>query len=176
MDFDKTNRWLTLVANFGVLIGLVVLIVELGQNTEIMRAQMHNDAMSIRVSNRYAEANSGEIARINAKLNEASGKTILGLDEAPLDILTEEERVRLRSRLIGARDDLGNLFYQCQEGFLDQEFCQYRLRSQISAFLPQWRVLKVGIFAQRPSFLAEIQRIAEEDGVPSPNDDGMWDE
>ena len=40
MDTDRLNRWLTLGANFGVLVGLVVLIVEIGQNTEMMRAQM----------------------------------------------------------------------------------------------------------------------------------------
>ena len=174
MDLDKTNRWLTLIANAGVLVGLIVLIFELRQNTELMRAQMHNDAMSIRVINRYDEANSGEIARILAKLNEAAGETLLGLSEAPIGILTEEERVRLRSRLIARRDDLGNLFYQCQEGYLDPEFCDHRLRTQISAFLPQWRAFNIGIFAQRPSFLAEVRAIAEENGLPAPDENGMW--
>ena len=36
---DKLNRWLTLAANVGVLIGIVILIVELRQNSQIMRAQ-----------------------------------------------------------------------------------------------------------------------------------------
>ena len=175
VNFDGLNRWLTLGANIGVVVGLVVLIAELRQNTEMMRAQMHSDAMSIRVSNRHAEANSGEIAKIFAKLNEASDDRILGIEEAPLEVLTEEEKVRLRTRLIGARDDLGNLFYQCQEGFLDQEFCQYRLRSQIIGLLQQWRSLDVGIVSQRPSFLKEVQRIAREEGIQPPNDDGWWD-
>ena len=139
-----------------------------------MRAQMHSDAMMIRVSTRNAEANSGEIARIFAKMNEAAGESLRGVHEVPLETLTEEEIVRLRARMIGARDDMGNLFYQCQEGFLDFEFCQFRLRSQISSLLPQWRALNVGIVAQRPSFLKEVQRIAEEEGLPSPNDDGWW--
>ena len=176
MDPDKTNRWLTLVANIGVLIGLIVLIFELSQNTEMMRAQMHSDAMSIRTANRFAEANSGEYARILAKLEDASGTTSMNLAMAPLDSLTTEERMRLRLRMIGLRDDLANLFYQCQEGFLDTEFCEYRLPNQISGMLRQWHTLKVRIIGQRPSFLAEIQRIAKEEGLPAPNDQGQWDE
>jgi hypothetical protein len=174
MNFDLFNRYVTLLANVGVLIGLFVLIIELRQNTEIMRAQIHNDAMTIRVSNRMAEANSGEIARIFAKINEASEERTLGLNEETLEILTEEERVRLRARMIGARDDFGNLYYQCQQGFLDQEFCQYRFRAQVIALLPQWRVLGVIFSGQRPSFIAAIQRIAKEEGLPAPDDDGAW--
>ena len=34
MDTDKVNRWLTLTANLGILIGLVLLIVEIRQNTQ----------------------------------------------------------------------------------------------------------------------------------------------
>lgn len=38
MNADNVNKWLTLSANIGVVIGLVLLIVEIGQNTEMMRA------------------------------------------------------------------------------------------------------------------------------------------
>ena len=43
MDKDRLNRWLTLGANLGVLVGIVLLIVELDQNREMMRAQTRND-------------------------------------------------------------------------------------------------------------------------------------
>ena len=39
MDFDKVNRWLTLVANIGVVAGIVFLAIEIKQNTEVVRAQ-----------------------------------------------------------------------------------------------------------------------------------------
>ena len=38
MDSGKANRWLTLIANIGVLIGLALLIVELQQTREATRA------------------------------------------------------------------------------------------------------------------------------------------
>lgn len=40
MNVDKLNRWLTLGANVGVVIGLIVLIVELRQNSSLTRAAM----------------------------------------------------------------------------------------------------------------------------------------
>jgi len=39
MESDRLNRWLTLAANFGVLVGIILLIAELNQNREIIRSQ-----------------------------------------------------------------------------------------------------------------------------------------
>ena len=45
---DSLNRWLTLGANLGVLVGIILLIVELNQNRGMMRAQIrHELAMGI---------------------------------------------------------------------------------------------------------------------------------
>ncbi len=43
MDTDRLNRWLALGANFGVLIGIILLIIELDQNREMVRAQTRNE-------------------------------------------------------------------------------------------------------------------------------------
>ena len=51
MESDKVNRWLTLGANIGVLIGIILLIVELDQNREMIRAQTRND-ISQQLANR----------------------------------------------------------------------------------------------------------------------------
>ena len=48
MDSDRLNRWLTLGANLGVLVGIVLLLVELDQNRDMMRAQTrHQLAMGL---------------------------------------------------------------------------------------------------------------------------------
>jgi hypothetical protein len=39
MDSDRLNRWLTLAANIGVVIGIIFLAVELRQNNENLAAQ-----------------------------------------------------------------------------------------------------------------------------------------
>lgn len=43
MKTGQLHRWLTLGANFGVLIGLILLVVELSQNAAMMRAQTRNE-------------------------------------------------------------------------------------------------------------------------------------
>ena len=39
MNADNVNKWLTLSANIGVVIGLILLLVELDQNSDLVRAQ-----------------------------------------------------------------------------------------------------------------------------------------
>ncbi len=39
MTMDKLNNWLTLLANFGVIAGIVFLAIEIQQNTEMMQSQ-----------------------------------------------------------------------------------------------------------------------------------------
>jgi len=40
---DTVNRWLTLSANVGVIAGLILVAVQIDQNTRIMKAQIVND-------------------------------------------------------------------------------------------------------------------------------------
>ena len=47
MNVDKLNRWLTLGANVGVVIGLIVLIVELRQNSSLTRAEMEIELTTV---------------------------------------------------------------------------------------------------------------------------------
>lgn len=48
MESDGLTRWITIGANLGVLIGLVLLIAELKQNRDMMQAQIRHDlAMGI---------------------------------------------------------------------------------------------------------------------------------
>ena len=40
MEFDRVNRWLTLAANLGLLVGLILVALQLNQNSELARAQL----------------------------------------------------------------------------------------------------------------------------------------
>ena len=40
MKTDKLNSWLSLGANVGVVVGLVLLVLEMRQNTDMMEAQI----------------------------------------------------------------------------------------------------------------------------------------
>ncbi len=41
MNSDNVNKWLTLSANIGVVFGLILLLVELDQNSDLLRSQIH---------------------------------------------------------------------------------------------------------------------------------------
>ena len=43
MDSENVNRWLTLGANVGILIGLIPVFVEIRQNSDLLRLQFIND-------------------------------------------------------------------------------------------------------------------------------------
>ena len=43
MESERLNRWLTLGANLGVLIGILLLVFELNQNRDLVRAQIRNE-------------------------------------------------------------------------------------------------------------------------------------
>ena len=43
MEFDRVNRWLTLAANLGMLVGLILVALQLNQNSELARAQLINE-------------------------------------------------------------------------------------------------------------------------------------
>lgn len=58
LDVDDWNKWLTLGANIGVVIGLIVLIVELRQNSNLMRASMEIDRASSQAHLELAVSNS----------------------------------------------------------------------------------------------------------------------
>ena len=43
MDTDRLNKWVILGANIGVLVGIILLIFEIDQNRQAIRAQTRND-------------------------------------------------------------------------------------------------------------------------------------
>ena len=47
MDFDKLNKWLSLIANFGVLVGLIFLIVEIQQSNSIANREATSEIASM---------------------------------------------------------------------------------------------------------------------------------
>ena len=64
MESDRLTRWLTIGANLGVLIGLLLLIAELAQNRGMMRAQIRHDlAMGI-VDLLQTPANNDQLADV----------------------------------------------------------------------------------------------------------------
>jgi hypothetical protein len=171
---EKLNSWLALGANVGVLIGLVVLIFELGQNTDMMRVQMLDSRLQSQ-ADRRAETYSDDLLEVRARLGE-KGLCLITKDQ--VSELTAYESMVMSEWFAVQLLSNANNFYQCQEGFLDDESCTSTFKSdngQIQYLILGMHAVDRGMLGHRPSFIAEIRRLSEEAGLPVIGEDGRWD-
>lgn len=64
MNLDRLAKWLTIGANLGVLLGLLLLIAELAQNREMMRAQIRHEMATGIVNLLQTPANNDQLAGV----------------------------------------------------------------------------------------------------------------
>ena len=83
------------------------------------------------------------------------------LQEGSLDSLTSEERARLQSLQTSIIARVDNVYYQYQQGFLDEEFYEHQFRVGVANFAPQWWAF-IDPRLLRPSFRLEVDRILAE--------------
>ena len=113
MNFDNLNKWLTLLANIGVLIGIIVVAVQLQQTQTEMRAE----ASTVRTQ-LLRETNNDAFA---GNLDGLSRKVQNGEE------LSEMEKYQGTTFLNNVLRYLENLHYQNQIGVLDNEIWQGQL-------------------------------------------------
>ena len=122
MDVDKMNPWLTLVANVGVVGGLIFLGVEIQQNTNAVRASALQESTNVARQQLLTIASDPDISRIS---------------NADYEQLSDNEKLR---RLAFARSfwlGMHNLFRQWEMGVLSDKdwtiwygiICRNRSRS-----------------------------------------------
>jgi hypothetical protein len=76
MDSDRLNRWLTLGANLGVLVGIIILAVEIRQNSDLARLQFSDD--------RRATWQQGEMVLFGDSIAEVWEKSVLNPESLSL--------------------------------------------------------------------------------------------
>ncbi|MDG2167256.1 MAG: hypothetical protein P8L44_04920 [Opitutales bacterium] len=108
MKTEKLNSWLNLGANIGVLIGLALLVFEIRQNSDLMRAQISQSRSETQRAGMQSYMNSPYIPSILVKLenNEA---------------LTDEESIRYSFYVRGILRNFDNQYWQYKQGFLGDE-------------------------------------------------------
>ena len=159
MNADSVNKWLTLSANIGVVIGLILLLVEIDQNSDLVRAQIHQARADAQVSRMDGRSDSEHLVPALQKVRAAGGFH----DLSSMDQLTQNEVARLSWYLRSRHTDYDNLFYQYQQGYLDEEYYQHTVVNSIARFAPWWEQLSIFDKIRRPSFDAEIKRILAAD-------------
>ena len=107
MKLDGLNQWLTLVANFGVLAGLILLIIEIHQNTEMVRAQINQSRADTAMSEQQATYNSDHIPAMLAKVERG-------------EQLSDEEMIRYVTYFRAFNRNQDNNLWQYNQGFLGE--------------------------------------------------------
>ena len=157
---ERINKWVTLGANLGVLIGLVVLIMELDQNSDLVRAQIHQARADNFVAHRMNLADTELLLPAIVKFRAAGGPN----DVTALSKLDPVERERLRRYYGALLAGYDNLYFQYRNGLLDEDFYSVRVVTTVRRLAPLWSklgLIKLG--AENPrvtkSFATEIERI-----------------
>jgi hypothetical protein len=149
-----------LISAVAVVVTLWYLAVQIRQNTHAMDEskrlalaqtyQMRADALQ---SMLVHAAESQYIGPLITKL------TQLGYPEdvSALEQLTPDERGRFRQWQIAQQTHWDNMYFQYQQGYLDEEYYQDSFRERVARLAPTWKAL--GITGGRRSFTAEIERL-----------------
>jgi hypothetical protein len=166
MNAERINGWLALVANVGVLFGIFLILIELDQNADLMRAQM-TQARAEGLLDRYNEiVHSDYWPAITAKRTAASST------EEWLESLTPEEQERVLYTYFREANDIRNQFFQYQEGYLPAQIWHTSSRAQTIRMMDLAVALGRECNADR-EYQEELNRIAAEEGLPQCNN-GIW--
>jgi hypothetical protein len=153
MQSNKLNSWLTLGANIGVLIGIILLVVELDQNREMIRAQTRNDISQQLASRLLTLASNSQLSNVTRRA--AAGE----------EISEDEERQAYLYTSSNLRD-WENMHYQYRHGMFDE--------SEFEAEKTAWRFVinRNKLFPRvwcttrqnySPEFVAEIENTFDKD-------------
>jgi hypothetical protein len=118
LDQIRINRWLTLGANLGVLVGIALLVFELNQNREMVKAQTRHDISTEYSSFLTDTAYSPETVDIILR-------KVAGAETTP------QEDLQYQFRLIAWFEIASNVHYQYRQGLYDE--------SEWSAITARWR-------------------------------------
>ncbi len=107
MSAEKVNTWLSLGANIGVVIGLMLLIIEIGQNTDMMRAQINQSRADTALFQQYSMSDTDYIAPIIAKTKRG-------------EQLSDVEMIRYDARMRAFNRNQDNNLWQYNQGYLGE--------------------------------------------------------
>ena len=107
MKFGHINNWLTLIANIGVILGLILVAYEVRQNSELMRVQINQARADSAMVNNEQSFNSSFIPPILVKVRRG-------------DDLSAEERIRFTDYFRAMSRNQDNVLGQYDAGMLGE--------------------------------------------------------
>jgi hypothetical protein len=123
VDSDRLNRWLTLGANIGVLVGLIFLVVEIRHTNDLARASAYRSR-----GTEIQEANQA------VALDPELSQILLKFSQQGIDDLTDHERIRFFYWEFAVQLRMQNQFNDYQLGFLDEDIYQTVLDAAVERY------------------------------------------
>ena len=158
MDSNTVNRWLTLGANVGVMVGLILLIVEIDQNSQLVRIQIEQSRSETYVAWMRQIVEGEHAAPLYAKMDTLDGSFIEKIQQ-----LDRVEAIRYATMIAARYYDYENLFSQYQQGFVSQSYWEQRIVPAVKEWGPRW----IAVYPPdgpggRQAFIEEVRRILNE--------------
>lgn len=148
---NKLNDWLTVLANFGVLAGIVFLAIEVSQNTKNLEMNRQ-----IALAEAYATRNNTvQDAQVQAAISPDFGALYVKWEQQGSAALTEEESFRVRSWETARYFRIESQYIMWEQGLLKEDFID-NLREITRRSAPGWRDLDLLWMAQG-AFRKEIE-------------------
>lgn len=152
------------LGSIAVLATLIYLSVQIRQNTRSM-----NESKKLALAQTYQmRADALQMMLVHAADSEHIGPIITKLtgvgypeDVGALAHLSKEERGRFRQWQIAQQTHWDNMYFQYQQGFIDEEYYRDSFRERVRRLAPTWKALHVT--GARRTFAAEIDSILAED-------------
>ncbi len=119
VKIEGINNWLQLLGNAGIIISIIVLAYQINEANRVSSAQAFQSRAQMGAEITWALADSENIGPIMHKVYELGAPR----PEA-VDALEPLEQWRLRLFERAAITLYENNLYQCEQGFLDAEFCE----------------------------------------------------
>lgn len=131
MNTEKLNRWLALLANFGVVIGLALLVFELRQTQHLAQTEANVQRLNQMQEAQLSFAMSESLALIKVK----------ALSDG-VQSLSAEKPLRLQSWEYSTRLRMQSQYIQYVRGYLDQETAGIIVQAAADR-LPYWEELGI---------------------------------
>jgi hypothetical protein len=151
MNFDKLNKWLQVSANIGIVLGLVLVGLQLRQNSELTRIQLLYEE-----SNRAIDLETQVVGELAA---EVWAKSI----DAPEDLTLSEIRI-MEALLWSFVEQLRGTYRLAALGILSEEDWRSRAESEVTFYLGDrysrawWQNISTG----SNSIPEELRRVVDE--------------
>ena len=163
MDAKKANQWLTLVANIGVVAGIIFLAIEIRQNTdsqnEFIRVAQANayQARAFAASAKWSTfASSPEVVESMVAFNEAGG---MNSASDALAAMSADDYQRMIYIALAQAAILDNNFYQYRLGYLDEDRYHSIDARNLQGIIPLFDALEITF---PKAMLEEVERLRQQ--------------